>query len=232
MSGTTRLAGPIGVGDSLKFGTSLATSCEISSTSGSLLTRVANTALLQNATGATICESRGTDRSTVFFGGVSAPVLSASAILSDTITARVGTTVTVANNLQVDDNLTVTGDFYAGKVVSPLVQAFALESDVLRPNINPGITVEGGLVVTGNISAPNINPFHVAGRINGIGSVNLSSKGRYTFTINRLSQGFYKITWATPHPDGANFIVFVPRRRNGRHLEHHNGRQRYGRPGK
>ncbi len=143
----------------------------------------------------------------MFFGGVSAPVLSASSILTDTITARVGTSVTVASNLQVDDNLTTTGDFYAGKVVSPLVQAFALESDVLRPNINPGVTVEGGLVVTGNISAPNLNPFHVAGRINGIGSVNLSSKGRYTFTINRLSQGFYKISWATPHPDGANFIV-------------------------
>jgi hypothetical protein len=146
----------------------------------------------------------------VFFGGVSAPILSASSVLSDTITARVGNTVTVANNLQVDDNLTVTGDFYAGKVLSPLVQAFAFESDVLRPNANPGVTVEGDLFCTGTIAYNNLlSPFWVAGRMNGIGSVNLSSKGRHAFTINRLSQGFYKLSWAAPHPDGANFICFA-----------------------
>ncbi len=68
VAGTLATAGPIAVGDSLRFGTSLATSCLISSTVGSLLTRVANTALLQNSTGASICEHRGSDRSTVFFG--------------------------------------------------------------------------------------------------------------------------------------------------------------------
>ncbi len=207
VSGTTRLAGPIGVGDSLRFGTSLATSCEISSTSGSLLTRVANNALLQNATGATICESRGTDRTTVFFGGVSAPILSASAILIDTITARAGTTVTVASNLQVDDNLAVTADFYAGKVLSPLVQAFAFESDVLRPSLNPGGTVEGDLVVTGNISAPNLNPYHVAGRFNGFNQFVLSTKGKQDFVVQRTGVCFYKCSWTVPHPDGANFTV-------------------------
>ncbi len=117
--------------------------------------------------------------------------------------------MTVASNLQADENVTVTGDFYAGKVLSPLVQAFAFESDVLRPNINTGITVEGGLVVTGNISAPNLNPFHVVGRFDGSNQTVLKTKGKHAFTVQRTAVGFYKITWVTPHPDGANFIAFA-----------------------
>jgi len=115
VAGTLATAGPIAVGDSLRFGTSLATSCMISSTSGSLLTRVANTALLQNSEGASICESTGSDKSTVFFGGVSAPILQVPVLLSDTITAIATSTLTVASNLQVENTPSVTGDAYAEK---------------------------------------------------------------------------------------------------------------------
>jgi len=202
--------GPIGVGDSLRFGTSLATSCVISSTSGNLITRVAGTSLLQNSDGASICESTGSDKTTVFFGGVSAPILQASMMLSDNISASATSTVTVGSNLQVNANLTVAGDAYADKVVSPLVQAFVLESDTLRPTVNPGVTVEGDLHVTGNISYGTLqSPYWVAGRINGVSVTTLSSKGRHDFSVERLQTGYYKVSWTPEHPDGANFIVFA-----------------------
>ncbi len=156
---------------------------------GSLLTRIANNALLQNGEGASICESRGSDKSTVFFGGVSAPILSVPTLSSDAIMPIATSTVTVAGNLQGENNLTVSGDFHAGKVGSPLVQAFAFESDVLRPNINTGITVEGGLVVTGNISAPNLNPFHVAGRFDGTNQTVSNTKGKHAFTVQMTAVG-------------------------------------------
>ena len=69
--------------------------------------------------------------------------------------------------------------------------------------------VQGDLRVTGTLHASVASPFWVAGRINGIGSVILSSKGRQTFTLNRLSQGFYKLSWTVPHPDGANYICLA-----------------------
>jgi hypothetical protein len=83
------------------------------------------------------------------------------------------------------------------------------DNNVMKVNYSGTVVVYNDLVVSGNISAPNLNPYHVAGRFNGIGSVNLASKGRHAFTINRLSQGFYKLSWTTPHPDGANFICFA-----------------------
>jgi hypothetical protein len=200
------------VGHSLKFGTSLATACTISSASGSLLTVVANTALLKNNEGASICESTGSDKSTVFFGGVSAPVLQAGIIMNDTIYGKTTDTITVANNLQVDNNLTVTDDFYAGKVVAPLVQAFAFESDTLRPNVNPGVTVEGDLHCTGNISYGALSsPFWVAGKVSGSSLEILSTKGRKTFSVERESgfpTGVFKISFDA-HPDGADYIILI-----------------------
>jgi len=87
-----------------------------------------------------------------------------------------------------------------------------IKSDTWRPNNNPGLTVEGNLHVTGNITFDGTipSPFHVAGRFNGIvgATTILSSKGRHAFTFQRLSQGFYKITFPA-HPDGANFIVLA-----------------------
>ena len=52
-----------------------------------------------------------------------------------------------------------------------------------------------------------INPFHVAGRI--AYSAVQSSKGRYGFTVTKLSTGIFQINFNTAHPDGANFIALA-----------------------
>ena len=73
------------------------------------------------------------------------------------------------------------------------------------------ITAYQNLDVRGNLSCSGTtpSPFWVAGRINGISQTILSSKGKYGFTFDRTQTGYYKITWVTPHPDAANFIVFA-----------------------
>jgi hypothetical protein len=87
------------VGNSLKFGTSLETSCQISSSAGSLLTRVSNNHLIQNGVGLSICEHRGSDRSTVFYGGVSAPTLQTSTLLSPSGTVALTGNLTISGAL-------------------------------------------------------------------------------------------------------------------------------------
>ena len=51
------------------------------------------------------------------------------------------------------------------------------------------------------------NPFHVAGRI--ASSTVQSSKGRYSFTVPKLSTRIFQIDFNTAHPDGANFIALA-----------------------
>ncbi len=88
-----------------------------------------------------------------------------------------------------------------------------LEVNYIRPHSEPGVTVDGDLFVDGHIHYNTItqppSPFWVAGRVNGITTSVLSSKGRHTFTVEGLQTGFYQMTWYTAHPDGANFIVFA-----------------------
>ncbi len=85
----------------------------------------------------------------------------------------------------------------------------ALEVDTIQPIDNVGVTVDGDLFVDGHLHYTSItSPFWAAGRVNGITSTILSSKGRHAFTFERLQQGYYKMTWAEPHPDGANFLCF------------------------
>ncbi len=84
-----------------------------------------------------------------------------------------------------------------------------LEVNWIRPRSEAGIAVDGDLFVDGHLHYTSItSPYWVAGRINGITPEILSSKGRHEFTFTRINAGFYKITWTTVHPDGANFIVF------------------------
>ena len=70
-----------------------------------------------------------------------------------------------------------------------------LEVNVIRPYSNPGVTVDGGLFVDGHIHYNTItqplSAFWVAGRMNGITTSILASKGRHAFTLERLQTGYY-----------------------------------------
>ena len=84
-----------------------------------------------------------------------------------------------------------------------------LEVNWIRPRSEAGIAIDGDLFVDGHLHYTSItSPFWAAGRVNGITQTILSSKGRHDFTSTRLQTGYYKMTWTTAHPDGANFIVF------------------------
>ena len=83
------------------------------------------------------------------------------------------------------------------------------ERNVMQVNYSGTVFCYNDLVVAGNISAPNLNPYHVAGRFNGPTQTVLSTKGMQGFVVQRTGLGFYKCSWTTPHPDGGNFIAFA-----------------------
>ena len=75
------------------------------------------------------------------------------------------------------------------------------------------VDVTGPARITGDLSCASlsgdvllqVNPYHVAGRI--ASSAVQSSKGRYGFTVTKLSTGIFQIDFSTAHPNGANFIA-------------------------
>jgi len=54
-----------------------------------------------------------------------------------------------------------------------------------------------------------LNPFWVAGQINGSTLDKLSNKGNHDYTVTRPSTGLYWISWTDPHPEGVNFTVTI-----------------------
>ncbi len=83
------------------------------------------------------------------------------------------------------------------------------EANIMKVNYSGSVFVYNDLVVSGNISASNLNPYHVAGRFNGVNQIVLASKGKNAFVVQRTAVGFYKISWTEAHPDGGNFLVFA-----------------------
>jgi hypothetical protein len=62
------------------------------------------------------------------------------------------------------------------------------------------------LTVSGNIVG--WSPFWVAGVVDPNGTV-LVSKGRIAFTCTRVATGNYRIDFASPHPNGASYVMSV-----------------------
>jgi hypothetical protein len=56
------------------------------------------------------------------------------------------------------------------------------------------------------VDTDQLNPFWVAGMIDSSGNI-LVSKGRVAFTTSLESVGNRRVTFASPHPNGANFVV-------------------------
>ncbi len=121
-----------------------------------------------------------------------------------------------------------TSDLNAGHTTVLSLRTGTVRSSILRSNNGNGVTITtsdnfstfaagedknctcfGDLRVNGTLSCDRItSPYWVAGRINGIGTLILSTKGRHAFTFAREQQGYYRITWSPAHPDGTSFIVF------------------------
>ena len=65
-----------------------------------------------------------------------------------------------------------------------------LEVNWIRPRSEAGIAIDGDLFVDGHLHYTSItSPFWAAGRVNGITSTILSSKGRHDFTFERIQAG-------------------------------------------
>ncbi len=68
------------------------------------------------------------------------------------------------------------------------------------------LTVTGNLLVSGT---NNLNPFWVAGKVDGASLAIRSTKGRNTFSVARASGhavGVYEITFPA-HPDGIHYVI-------------------------
>ncbi len=76
------------------------------------------------------------------------------------------------------------------------------------------------LTVSGTLTASSIsyNPWWVAGKVDGATLTIVKNKGRYPFTVSRVSgmaAGGYNIEWTQAHPDGGNYICCCSGEGNG-----------------
>ena len=86
----------------------------------------------------------------------------------------------------------------------------SLAVNTISPIANPGVTIDGDLFVDGHLHYTSLtSPFWAAGRVNGISTTILTSKGRQEFADVRLQQGYYKKRWATAHTDGVYYSVIA-----------------------
>ncbi len=80
--------------------------------------------------------------------------------------------------------------------------------------VNDNLTITGDLVVNGT---NNINPFWVAGKVNGATLATNVSSGRSSFSVSRATgqpTGVYKISWTTPLPS-AHYVITVDQQASG-----------------
>jgi hypothetical protein len=115
-------------------------------------------------------------------------------VSTDTIRGRVAEQVTV------DDNLTVTGVLECGSNVSVNGGQVAAAS----------MFCTGDMTILGNLYAPS--PFWVCGSFDGTNLTKYSDRGRHSFTVLRSSgvaTGAFTIVFAEQHPNLENFTVHV-----------------------
>ena len=72
------------------------------------------------------------------------------------------------------------------------------------------LSCSGNTTISGDLTVSGKGPWFCAGRINSNtpGTI-MSNYGRTSFTLVRDSVGQVTITMAAPHPQGANYAVFV-----------------------
>jgi hypothetical protein len=99
------------------------------------------------------------------------------------------------NQVTIADSLRVTG-------VTELQSNVAVSGQVAAQSVfcNTDLTVLGNLYTSWT-------PFWIHGVFDGSTMVVTVNKGRVPFTVTRFATGGYGISWATPHPNGANYTV-------------------------
>ena len=77
--------------------------------------------------------------------------------------------------------------------------------DSLRATGANQLTINDNVVITGSLTASNQATIFCAGKVASSGSV-LLKKGAVDFSITKRGTGTYGIIFASPHPDGANWV--------------------------
>jgi hypothetical protein len=117
-------------------------------------------------------------------------------LATDSIRGRVANEVTIADNLKVtgttvlDGNLDVGFNLTCGDIIANGIYGTAATQ--IQSNINTAIS--------------NYSPFWAAGRVAANGTIAIK-KGRVDFSCARTAAGNYLITFAQPHPEGANYVI-------------------------
>ena len=68
------------------------------------------------------------------------------------------------------------------------------------------LAITGNLTVSGSVSMPGY--MWAAGLVSAAGT-KITSTGQMSWSVTHPNLGLYVITWATPHPAGANYIATV-----------------------
>jgi hypothetical protein len=118
-------------------------------------------------------------------------------VVTDKIRASTANALTCADNLVVDGSLTVGGQNVATALAArePAFTAVAPLQKVVN-------------FQTGQLELRVISPFWVAGKVGGDANV-VVSRGQVGFTCTRIATGNFRVDFASPHPDGADYVVVV-----------------------
>jgi len=116
----------------------------------------------------------------------------------------------------------ITGDLTCASLKAASASGVSVYTDTDTKVLDVGtaahsIDVTGPARITGDLSCPSlsgdvleqINPFWVAGKVDGSAVTKLSDTGRHTFTVTRPYNGAFDITWTPAHPSGANFVMIM-----------------------
>jgi hypothetical protein len=164
---------------------------------------------------------------------VSATSLASATIQTDTLTP-IADAVTCDGNLTCNGRLAVAGVQVAnGSVVIPdmLTVDGVNVGDALAAS-EPAFTAVAPLEKAFNIQTGQLelrvdtaglggNPFFCAGVVNGQNLAILVSQGQVSFTVSRVTNypaGVYKVTFASSHPRGNNYVILVHSRSSNSYL--------------
>jgi hypothetical protein len=127
-------------------------------------------------------------------------IMRAAQLRSDGI-VQIGSSPPAGADLAVGGSVSATGN---------ISTSAALRANSITPVSGTNVTatddftVGGSLTLNGNLVG--WSPFWVAGTVDASGNV-LLSKGRVAFTCTREATGNYRVTFASPHPNGAIYVA-------------------------
>jgi hypothetical protein len=114
------------------------------------------------------------------------------------------------------DNLTVAGTDF-GQALAAMEPAFVVEAPLEKDyNFSTGVTT-----LRVDTTGLGGNPWFCAGVVNGATLSTVMSQGAVSFTVSRVpnyAAGVYKVTFASNHPRGNNYIVLVHSRNSNSYL--------------